>query len=76
MIEEHIDARSSSLKLTDWDAPGSSGAGGGGGGAGDPCQFTADLRKGVTAMHNVLQHQLPPEELQVIFFFFFSFVNK
>lgn len=72
MIEELIEARSGSLKLTDWDAPGSSTAGGGdggdGGGAGaasEPCQFTADLRKGVTAMHNVLQQQLPPEQLKV-----------
>lgn len=84
MIEELVEARSSSLKLTDWDAPGSSGGGGevgddggsgvagggggggtGGAGAGDPCQFTADLRRGVTAMHNVLQQQLPSDQLQV-----------
>lgn len=75
MIEELIEARSGSLKLTDWDAPGSSGGddggagnGVGGGGLGtpnEPCQFTADLRKGVTAMHNVLQQQLPADQLQV-----------
>lgn len=83
MIEELIEARAGSLKLTDWDTPGgragswagaagaeSSGGGSGaeGGGAaagGDPCQFTADVRKAVTAMHNILQQQLPPEQLQV-----------
>lgn len=81
MIEELIEARSSSLKHTDWDTPGggrgrggkgatagataeASGAGGEGGG-GDPCQFTADVRKAVTAMHNILQQQLPAEQLQV-----------
>ena len=81
MIEELIEARAGSLKLTDWDTPGgragggaaaaeSSGGGSGadGGGAaagGDPCQFTADVRKAVTAMHNILQQQLTPEQLQV-----------
>lgn len=70
MIEELIDTRSSSLKLTNWDAPGDaslSGAGEeGGAGGGEPCQFTADVRKAVTTMHNILQQQLPPEQLQVI----------
>lgn len=80
MIEELIEARSGSLKLTDWDTPGggraaaaaaaageSSGDGGAAaGGGGDPCQFTADVRKAVTAMHNILQQQLPPEQLQVM----------
>lgn len=86
MIEELIEARSGSLKLTDWDTPGgragsgaaaasakavessAGGSGAEGGGAvagGDPCQFTADVRKAVTAMHNILQQQLPPEQLQV-----------
>ncbi|CAN0254260.1 unnamed protein product, partial [Ectocarpus sp. 4 AP-2014] len=76
MIEELIEARSGTLKLTDWDTPGggrgaaaavgeSSGDGGAAAGGGaDPCQFTADVRKGVTAMHNILQQQLPPEQLQ------------
>lgn len=82
MIEELIEARSGSLKLTNWDTPGGragSGAGAGAGSSGrgagaegegaaaggDPCQFTADVRKAVTAMHNILQQQLPPEQLQV-----------
>lgn len=81
MIEELIDARSGSLKLTDWDTQGLAGGGGGpeesgsasgsggagGAGGGEPCQFTADLRKAVTAMHNVLHQQLPPEQLQVLY---------
>ena len=69
MIEELIDSRSSTLRLTNWDTPGGSDAGGsveGGAAMGsDPCQFTADVRKAVTAMHNILQQQLPPEQLQV-----------
>lgn len=76
MIEELIEARSGSLKLTDWDTPGGTGADGsaggsgergaaGGGSGGEPCQFTADVRKAVTAMHNILHQQLPPEQLQV-----------
>lgn len=78
MIEELIEARSSTLKLTDWDTPGGAGGAGNGnasgsgnlatadGAGGEPCQFTADVRKAVTAMHNILQQQLPPEQLQVI----------
>lgn len=87
MIEDLVEARAGSLKLTDWDTTpggraggggaaaaadpsgGGSGAEGGGGkvaaAGGDPCQFTADVRKAVTAMHNILQQQLPPEQLQV-----------
>lgn len=73
MIEELIESRSSSLKLTDWDTPAAAGGGGGGsagGGAGkggDPCQFTVDVRKAVSTMHNILQQQLPPEQLQVTY---------
>eukprot|EP00752_Nemacystus_decipiens_P001861 g1793.t1 len=96
MIEELIEARSGSLKLTDWDTPGgragggaaaaasaaeSSGGGSGadGGGAaagGDPCQFTADVRKAVTAMHNILQQQLPPEQLQAVFRRMFAVITR
>ncbi|CAN0510637.1 unnamed protein product, partial [Laminaria digitata] len=78
MIDDLIEARSSSLKLTDWDTPGGArgdnkgagksgtGGAGAGAGAGEPCQFTADVRKAVTAMHNILHQQLPQEQLQVI----------
>lgn len=65
MIEELIDTRSSSLKLTNWDAPGDANSSGSGAGGSEPCQFTADVRKAVTTMHNILQQQLPPEQLQV-----------
>ncbi|CBJ32982.1 conserved unknown protein [Ectocarpus siliculosus] len=89
MIEELIEARSGTLKLTDWDTPGggrgaavaaageSSGDGGAAAGGGaDPCQFTADVRKGVTAMHNILQQQLPPEQLQAVFRRMFAVITR
>ncbi|CAM9617148.1 unnamed protein product [Discosporangium mesarthrocarpum] len=77
MIEELLEARSAALKSTDWDDPSAKGsAGGRGAGGTEPCQFTADVRKGVMAMHNVLQQQLPPEQLQDVFHRIFTLLNR
>lgn len=69
IIQEVIEQSSSTLKGTDWDRVG-------GTGEGTECRFMADVVKGVTAMHRVLQQQLPPEQLADVFYRIFSLLNR
>jgi hypothetical protein len=40
------------------------------------CEFMSDVVRGVTAMHKVLQQQLPPEQLSDVFCRIFMLLNR
>jgi hypothetical protein len=81
IVQEVIEHSSPSLQREDWDRLGNTTSTNSSNGntttdESKQCEFMSDVVRGVTAMHKVLQQQLPPEQLSDVFCRIFMLLNR